>query len=146
MKTEIAFWDTSAVVPLCVMQATTAAARQIHRDVSIKTIWWGTAVEIRSSFARLRRTGELIDKDFEIAVNKWFAISQRGRKIPPSQRVLDLAATLPDRHGLRALDAFQLAAALIWCSERPRNRPFICADERLGAAAKDAGFDVVSLI
>lgn len=145
MKTEVAFWDTSAVVPLCVMQAATPSARRIHRDVSIKTIWWGTAVEIRSSFARLRRTGELEDKDFEIAVNKWLAISKRGRKIPPSQRVLDLAATMPDRHALRALDAFQLAAALIWCGERPRNRPFICADKRLGDVARDAGFDVVAL-
>jgi predicted nucleic acid-binding protein len=145
MKTDIAFWDTSAVVPLCVLQAATPAARQIHRDISIKAIWWGTTVEVRSAFARLRRTGELVDRDFEIAINKWSAISKRGRKIPPSQSVLEVAATLPDRHGLRALDAFQLASALIWCSQRPRNRPFVCADKRLGYAASDMGFDVVSL-
>ena len=63
-----------------------------------------------------------------------------------TERVLSIAVELPEKFGLRALDSFQLAAALEWCSERPRNRPFVCADKRLGNAADEAGFDVVSLI
>jgi predicted nucleic acid-binding protein len=47
-----------------------------------------------------------------------------------------------DRYGVRAADAVQLAAALVWCRERPNRRPFICVDERLCRAATEAGFAV----
>ncbi len=146
MKTEIAFWDTSAIVPLCVLQDTTIAAQKRHREFPSKILWWGSVVEVRSSFARLSRTGELEDRNYDKAVLKWSSISIRGRDVPPSQNLLDIAIELPAKWGLRSLDAFQLAAALVWCNEKPRNRPFVCADKRLGEAASDAGFDVVSLI
>lgn len=145
MATDAAFWDTSAIVPLCVFQEASLAAQREHRKYSAKILWWGSPVEVRSSFARLKRNGEIDDVGFQTASKKWLAISQRSRELPPSPRVLAIASDLPDKYGVRALDAFQLAAALVWCKEKPRNRPFICADLRLSDAASDAGFDVVSL-
>lgn len=145
MATEAAFWDTSAIVPLCVIQEASLAARREHRKHPTKILWWGTQVEVRSSFARLSRDGDIERGGFEKAVKKWLAISQRARELPPSALVLEIASELPDRYGVRALDAFQLAAALVWCKEKPKSRPFICADARLGKAAGDAGFDVVLL-
>ncbi len=41
-----------------------------------------------------------------------------------------------------AQTALQLGAALVWCREKPRRRPFVCFDERLGKAAPQAGFSV----
>ncbi|NOT47071.1 MAG: type II toxin-antitoxin system VapC family toxin [Acidobacteria bacterium] len=146
MATEAAFWDTSALVPLFVFQDASLAAQREHRNYPAKTLWWGTQVEVRSSLARLIRDGEIDPGGFETAVKKWLAISQRSRELPPSLRVLEIASDLPDKYGVRALDAFQLAAALVWCKEKPQNRPFICADLRLGGAASDAGFDVVTLL
>jgi predicted nucleic acid-binding protein len=146
MATDAAFWDTSALVPLCVFQNASAAAQREHRKYSAKTLWWGTQVEIRSSFARLVRDGEIEQVGFETAVKKWLAISQRARELPPSPRVLEIASELPDKYGVRALDAFQLAAALVWCKEKPRNRPFVCADQRLSEAASEVGFDFVGLL
>ncbi|CAN5781363.1 hypothetical protein BH24ACI3_BH24ACI3_02460 [soil metagenome] len=146
MATDAAFWDTSALVPLCVFQDASPAAQRAHRKYPAKTLWWGTQVEVRSSFARLIRNGDIERDGFQTAVNKWLAISQRARELPPLLRVLEIASDLPDKYGVRALDAFQLAAALVWCREKSRNRPFICADLRLGDAASDAGFDVVSLV
>jgi len=43
------------------------------------------------------------------------------------------------------LDSFQLAAALVWCQEKPRRRPFVTADERLAKAAEKAGFSEILL-
>lgn len=146
MATDAAFWDTSALVPLCVFQDASLAAQREYRKYPAKTLWWGTQVEVRSSFARLVREGDIQSGGFQTAVKKWLAISQRARELPPSLRVLEIASDLPDKHGVRALDAFQLAAALVWCKEKPRNRPFVCADRRLGEAAADAGFDLVLLI
>lgn len=145
MATDAAFWDTSALVPLCVFQDASLPAQREHRKYPAKTLWWGTQVEIRSSFARLIRNGDIDSVGLETAVKKWLAISQRARELPPSLRVLEIASDLPDKYGVRALDAFQLAAALVWCKEKPRNRLFVCADVRLGRAANDAGFDPILL-
>lgn len=65
--------------------------------------------------------------------------------VAPTSVLLEIAIDLPETYAVRGLDAFQLAAALIWCKEKPRNRPFVCADVRLGRAASEAGFDLVSL-
>lgn len=64
-------------------------------------------------------------------------------EVLPSDRVRELAETLPEQYGLRALDSFQLAAALVWSKEQPRGRLFVCCDVRLTEAATKAGFDVM---
>jgi len=46
-------------------------------------------------------------------------------------------------HPLRAADAFQLAAALVACEERPAGFSFLTGDERLGEAAENEGFALV---
>jgi hypothetical protein len=61
--------------------------------------------------------------------------------IQPTERVRAIAVDLADRRATRALDAMQLAAALVLCRERPNHRPFICFDEQLAIAAA-AGFSV----
>ncbi|MDQ7843436.1 MAG: hypothetical protein QN141_11835 [Armatimonadota bacterium] len=40
---------------------------------------------------------------------------------------------------------FQLAAALVWCRERPRGRSFVCLDRALALAAGTLGFAVVRI-
>jgi len=44
---------------------------------------------------------------------------------------------------LRAADVLQLASAMVWCNEQPRNRSFITLDDRLATAATSAGFQVI---
>jgi hypothetical protein len=61
----------------------------------------------------------------------------------PGSKVRDLAETLPDVYGLRAMDSLQLAAGLIWCFEKPSGRLFICGDSKLREAAEKAGFTVI---
>jgi predicted nucleic acid-binding protein len=146
MKTKIAFWDTSAIVPLCVKQQATTEVRRIRRQFPTSVLWWGAPVELRSALARLLRDGKLEVRGCGAALQRWRDIERRGRTINPSEPMLELAAELPDKYGLRTLDAFQLAAALIWCDGKARNRAFVCADSRLSAAASNAGFMVVSVV
>jgi predicted nucleic acid-binding protein len=68
-----------------------------------------------------------------------------SKEILPSANVREVAFQQLERFPLRAADALQLAAALVWCGERPRGRWFVCADRRLAAAATGAGFDVQSV-
>ncbi|MBX3291351.1 MAG: type II toxin-antitoxin system VapC family toxin [Acidobacteria bacterium] len=143
MRTERAFWDTSAIIPVCCVQAFSPVARSTFRRFPRPALWWGTPVEVRSAFERLKSENALPNE--QSAIRHWSKFRAKAIEIVPDEAVLSIAETIPETYGLRALDAFQLAAALVWCNEKPRNRPFVCADTRLSEAASDAGFDVITL-
>jgi hypothetical protein len=46
-------------------------------------------------------------------------------------------------HPLRAADALQLAAALMWCDEAPTGETLVCLDDRLRDAARREGFAIL---
>jgi len=46
-------------------------------------------------------------------------------------------------HSLRAADALQLAAALIWTEETTAGAEFVCLDQNLREAALKEGFTVL---
>lgn len=143
MKIDSAFWDASAVVPLCCPQSTTSAARRLSRNNRKMIVWWGTPVEVRSSFARLIRQKVINPQGFERAARIMETLRQSWREVLPGDQLRALAEAMPERFGTRALDSFQLAAALDWCNQKPRNRLFICFDHRLARAAAEAGFTVL---
>lgn len=138
----MAFWDASAIVPLCCSQPATGHGRKLLRDVRRMVVWWGTPVEARSAFARLLRESRLSDSERTTAIKLLDQLRGSWDEIQPSQKVRSLAEELPDQYAVRAGDALQLAAALVWCGERPQRRPFVCFDERLAKAASEAGFTV----
>lgn len=138
----MAFWDTSAIVPLCCSQPATSQGRRLHRELKRMVVWWGTPLEARSAFARLVREGHLTPEERVKAVGLLTRLRVAWDEILPTEKVRALAEDMPDTHGIRAADAAQLAAALIWCRERPKQRPFVCLDERLGTAATALGFTV----
>lgn len=138
----MAFWDASAIVPLCCSQPATAQGRRLRRELKRMVVWWDTTVEARSAFARLVREGELTPEERMRAARRLAQLRVTWDEILPTEKVRSLAEDMPDSHGVRAADAAQLAAALVWCGERPRQRPLVCFDERLRAAATALGFSV----
>lgn len=138
----MAFWDASAIVPLCCSQPATAQGRRLRRELRRMVVWWGTPLEARSAFARLVREGELSAAERVAAVKLLGQLRAAWDEILPTEQVRTLAEDLPDAYGVRAADAAQLAAALVWCRERPKQRPLVCFDERLRAAAIALGFSV----
>ena len=146
MKTEIAFWDTSAIIPLYCNQVISPESRRIRRQFKQPVVWWGTHVEIHSGLRRLLLERVLTKKQSKKALEKWESLLSSALIVKPDDNVLRIAVSMTEEYGLRSLDAFQLAAALVWCREKPRNRPFVCADKRLADAAADAGFDAIILL
>ena len=141
----MAFWDASAVVPLCVSQPATGFFRRLLRAHRRPAVWWGTPVEARSAFARLMREKATNLTELARALDRLARLRRSWDEILPTDPLRDLAEELPSRYQLRAADAFQLAAAVVWCSGRPSNRPFICFDRNLAAAAAKIGFAVIGL-
>jgi len=114
------------------------------RDADV-VAWWATAVEGRGALVRLQRKGLLSVPAFQVSSERLSALLSSSKEIPPSKTVRDIALLQLDRFPLRAGDALQLAAALVWCGERPHRRWFVCDDRRLTAAATAAGFEVHSV-
>ncbi len=144
MKKTTAFWDASALVPLCVHEAASRHAQsQLRRFAPV--VWWGSLIEVHSAICRLHRDREITDLDKQGAVARLGLLSRGWREILPDDQVRDLATQLLDKHSLRAADSLQLAASLTWCEQRPSRRNFICGDQRLAKAADSAGFTVLEL-
>lgn len=91
------------------------------------------------------RTGNLERREADGALTRYEKLSSGWKHIVPDDSLRDLACDLVAIHPLRAADSMQLAAALVWCNQRPAARVFICGDKRLGDAAKATGFSVVEL-
>ena len=144
MKREAAFWDSSALVPLCVLEASNQFVRLQLRRYS-PVVWWATGVEVRSAISRLRRTKEITETEGRWGIARLNELRRSWREVLPANEVRELAEKLVDKHDLRAGDSLQLAAALVWCAVRPAKRAFLCGDERLCEAAQREGFKVVEL-
>jgi predicted nucleic acid-binding protein len=67
----------------------------------------------------------------------------RWNEVQPTEEVRERAERLLRIHRLRAADALQLAAALVWCEDRPRGRALIGADGSLSEAAAAEGFTII---
>ena len=144
MKTNQVFWDASAVVPLCAHETDSARARQIFRQYPDQVVWWGTIAEARSALARANRNGWLSSRNKQSAIRQLERLSLNWHEVAPDGALRESALQLLDAHSLRTGDAFQLAAALSWCDEKPRRRVFVCFDFKLAEAAKAVGFTVTA--
>jgi predicted nucleic acid-binding protein len=144
MSREPAFWDASALVPLCIHENSSRRA-QLQLRQSLPVVWWASSVEVHSAVARLHRLGKLRAVEKDGALARLDLLSRAWREILPSDSLRDLARQLLDTYELRAADSWQLAAALTWCQHRPSRRAFLSADQRLSKCATAAGFSVIAL-
>lgn len=139
----MSFWDASAVLPLCARQRESKTLARLARRYGHLVVWWGTPVEVHSALARLVRDGTLAEVGRTQAAQRLAVLRRSWVEVLPTERVRSLAEALPAQYDLRAGDAFQLAAAAVWCKERPRSRPFVCYDRHLALAAEQMGFQVI---
>lgn len=145
MKTNIAFWDTSAIVPLCAFQISSPRARKIQRAYKMIYVCWETLVEAYSAFNRSARNNTMTQVQYAAALRKLALLRKSWNEIPPKEAVREMAIDILESYPLRAGDALQLAAAMIWCDSKPRNRVFVTFDLLLADVAAQVGFTVVGL-
>ena len=134
-----AFWDTSAILPLCTHQRQSDPARQMTRHFR-PVVWWGTRIEAVSGIRRLLRENLLTIDQSAMAMTRLDQLQSRWDEIIPTEAVRETAELLLGRHKLRAGDALQLAAALEWCGHHPRGKIIVGADNDLLRAAAAEGF------
>ena len=136
----LAFWDTSALVPLCVPQAASAQISSLSNNFDA-AVWWATPLEIAGALARLERMEAIGRTDHAKATKLAEGMAQWWHVIEPSDELLVEATQIVRRYDLRSADALQLAAAMEWCDHKPFRQAFFSLDKRLREAAQLSGFD-----
>ena len=97
-------------------------------------------MECQSALYRRHREGLLSPGLLEQALRRLASLVEDADVVAPTLRLRDRAGRLLGAHPLRAADALQLAAALLWCDDAPTGERFVCLDERLRDAARREGF------
>lgn len=138
----VAYWDTSAVVPLLVREADTPLREKQFGALKGMVTWWATRLECLSALSRRQLEGVLTPDAVETARRRLTVLFEQWQEVLPSDVVRSRAERLLRIHPLRAADALQLAAALLAANERPEGTGFYCADGRLNDAAAKEGFQV----
>lgn len=139
----MSFWDSSALVPLLVEEATTEALIRLAADDAEMIAWWGSPVECASALARLERSGALTAPQATEAFARLDVLAAAWYEIEPVALVKETARRFLRVHDLRAGDALQLAAAFVAAEGRPSSLRILCLDDRLAAAAQREGFEVL---
>ena len=140
------FWDTSAVVPLCLEESTSPSVRRILEADPEMVVWWGTRSECVSALERRRREGSLSPAEQQLARKVLNTLTSVWIEVQPSEDVRIEAERVLELQPLRTADAFQLAAAIEWCKGRSTYMEFVVFDRRLRNASQAEGFSVVPAI
>jgi len=137
------FWDSSAIVPLCVDEPATPKVKSLLTADSAIVVWWATRTECISAFIRQTREGGLNTAGEKQARLVLETIVRAWVEIQPTVNLRSAAERLLAVHPLRAADAFQLAAALQWCRGQASGMSVVSLDDRLRSAAHKEGFNLI---
>jgi predicted nucleic acid-binding protein len=139
----VKFWDTSAIVPLCVNEPGSSTVKAILvKDPSV-VVWWATRTECVSAFMRQVREGGLSVAGERQAHEVLGTLAQAWIEVQLSETLRGTAERLLAVHPLRAADAFQLAAALQWCQRQTTGKSLVSFDTRLREAGYREGFTLL---
>ncbi len=137
------FWDSSALIPLFVREAHSPALERLVAEDAGMIVWWASHVECGSAVQRLRREGAFTPAEAAGLLGRLGEVLDAAEVVQPGDDLAATALRLLSTHPLRAADALQLAAALMWARGKPAGRELVCLDERLRTAATLEGFSVV---
>jgi uncharacterized protein with PIN domain len=120
------FWDSSALIPLLVVEPHTETVRRLTTEDPTIVVWWGTRVECMHAICRCRREDRIDDQGEHRARNVLEALAERWLEMQPTSALRSEAeqcftdpeyATL--RHRLEAAHA-ATEAALVEARRRAR--------------------------
>lgn len=137
------YWDASALVPLLVRESATHRVQSWLSENPVVVTWVWTRVEITSAVERRYREGRFSRQSRRDLLTRLETLAAQWDEITDAITVRKYAVRLLARHRLRAADAAQLGAAIVYCEGDPAGERFACLDRRLAEAAELEGFAVL---
>ncbi len=135
----IAYFDTSAVVPLIIDEPATDVCNRIwnesSRVVSVRLLY----PEGRAALARAHRLNRVTRTQLAAAVAELDAIVDQVDHVEVTPQLAQTAGALAEQHGLRGYDAVHLAAAQAVGDD---DLLLVTGDIDLATAALDLGITV----
>jgi predicted nucleic acid-binding protein len=138
------FWDSSALLPLLIEEAGSAAMNRAFAEDDEIALWWGTPTECWSALARREREAGWPPATTEQALDNLQKLMTRAHEVLPTAAVRACSRRLLFTHALRAADALQLAAAVVLGAIEVAELEFVTLDDALAQAARREGFRVVT--
>jgi uncharacterized protein len=135
----IAYFDTSAIIPLIINEPSTDRCGRVWNDssrvVSVRLLY----PEARAALAKAERMGRLSASQRDAAVVELESIISEVDHIEVTEVLARRAGELAQAHGLRGYDAMHLAAALAVVDN---DVVLITGDSDLAKAANSIGIAV----
>lgn len=138
------FADSSALVKLYVPEAGVDLVRASADTIVCSAL---AQVEVVAALWRKHRRGEVSAEDAAVLAAAFLADLRCGEvhgraliAVDVTAAVLDEAAVMAARHGLRGYDAVQLATAVVVRPHVDTSLTFACFDDALATAATIEGF------
>ena len=137
------FWDSSAIIPLCLREANSDIMKRLLTTDEDMVVWWATRVECLSAMARRHREGALPAEAEQKARSVLHVLATGWSEVQPTEVLRRRAERLIAVHPLRSADAFQLAGALVWAQDSPEGLEVVCLDGNLREASLKEGFNIL---
>ena len=137
------FWDTSAIVPLCVHEPHSTIVKKLLTGDDGIIVWWGTRIECLSALTRRAKSRDMTASDERAARRVLNTLTQAWAEIQPNEPLRYRTERLLAVHALPATIALQLAAALQWSGGSTTDQGIVTFDNRLREAAHREGFIVL---
>ena len=137
----IAYFDTSALVPLIVEEPATPLCRRIWNEASRAVTVRLLYAEASAALARAHRMARLTTTQLDKALEALDDIMTELDHVEITNQLVRAAGVLARSHGLRGYDAVHLGAGLSIAHE---DVVFVTGDSNLAAAAQALGIAVAN--
>jgi uncharacterized protein len=135
----IAYFDTSALIPLIIEEPSTAVCLRLwneaSRIASVRLLY----AEARAALARAHRIGRLTATQLTESIDALEDIEAQLDHVEITDELVRTAGALAQTHGLRGYDAVHLAAGLSMSHD---DVVFVTGDLTLATAAQGSGVAV----
>ena len=135
----IAYFDTSAVIPLLIGEPSSATCTRMWneaaRSVSVRLLY----PEARAALARAERMGRITKRQHQVAVAELETIITEIDHVEITAQLARNAGDLAQAHQLRGFDAVHLAAAM---AALDAELVLVTGDNDLAGAARALGLPV----
>lgn len=138
------FWDTSAIVPLLVLEQGSKLVRGWLSEDADMVLWGLTRLELVAAIERRAREGRLAAADRAAALVRAERITNDAHEVSDLLAVRVRGISLLARHSIRTADAAQLGAALLVADPDPWSLTLVVLDRRLAAAGLREGLRVLT--
>lgn len=139
----ISYWDTSALIPCFLTEASTSLVRGWLKseEEAARFTSWVTAFEFETVLKRKLQQKHINLDEYQNVQERWMSFQKTLNWVTVDERASRLGLRIQKIYGLWTGGSAQLGCASLLQVEYPKMR-FVCLDRKLSHAAEQEGFEI----